>query len=233
MYEEEVDTGFLSFLMNSNLFSITNSDAKVIYFNRIILFPDEEYVFKLISGSYQTKELTCKINQLSKSDFFDDDKLMENLLKNKNIKISMRLKISGESRSGVEERLSLNNPDDHATKLLNRFLQRIKDLQLEKNLNVFRYYDLLKIPYYQTDTKDDLISNFKKINVSHLGIPKDILYMDILFNNAVGYLRDINKDFEKIINKTENSYNQIKEEMKILDYKLRAKYIIIKQNNSK
>lgn len=227
--EDEVDTGLYSFLFNTGLFSVVNSDARIVYFDRIALFVDEFYEIKLISGTYQTAPICLKLNDIKGSTFFEDDELILNLLKKKNIKIHFKLKHSGENRKKIEERLQMENGDNHAQELLKRFLSKISDRQLEKDNTAPLYLDLLKVSYNPQSTKEEMISKFKNLEVKDIRIKKDLLYMNLLFNH-INRLTFKREDMENLINKTQKRYDSIKNDMKILDYKLKAKYITIKDS---
>jgi hypothetical protein len=224
--DETVDTGLYSFLFNTNLFSIINIDAKVLYFDMIALFTDEIYNIQVISGEYKSKIISTKIRDLINTSMFEDDELIMSLVKNKRLKINIQLKEPGKNRKIMEEKINLENIDIHAEEMLSNFLKKISDRQLEKDQQIYKYLNLLNVWHQDSQSKEELINKFKNLSLKDIRIKKDVLYMNLLFNNVNNYTRL--QDLDIIIDKAQMKYDSIKKNMKVLESKLKNKYITIK-----
>jgi hypothetical protein len=224
--DETVDTGLYSFLFNTNLFSIINIDAKVLYFDMIALFTDEIYNIQVISGEYKSKIISTKIRDLINTSMFEDDELIMSLVKNKRLKINIQLKEPGKNRKIMEEKINLENIDIHAEEMLSNFLKKISDRQLEKDQQIYKYLNLLNVWHQDSQSKEELINKLKNLSLKDIRIKKDVLYMNLLFNNVNNYTRL--QDLDIIIDKAQMKYDSIKKNMKVLESKLKNKYITIK-----
>lgn len=227
--DTDVDSGIYSFLINSDLFFVINPNVSVrMNFEYILLFSDEYYEVQLSSGGFKTKVVTLQREDLLKTTAFEQDELISNLIKHKNIKISLKLKEPGKSRLDIERKMSIDNTEGYAEVLLEKFVSKVTSFQLERE-KIYLYLDVLSIPHSKDEEKDSLIKSFKNIRLNNLNIKKNVLYMNLLFNRL--YKSKSKETAEQILSEVESKYNSKIKKIKLLEYKLKSKYITIRDRN--
>lgn len=225
----DADSGIYSFLLNSDLFFITNPDVGVrINLEYILLFSDEYYEFQIISGSYKTKPIILQFKDLMSTTFFEQDELILSLIKNKNVKISLKLKESSKTRITIESRFKIEDTATYAKDLFNNFINKMTAFQLERSEKVYLFFDVLGIDR-ENQSKQDLIIKFKSLKLENLNIKKNVLYINLLLNRISRARPSDKKD--QILEEIENKYNSKIKRIKLLEYKLKAKYITIRDKN--
>ena len=226
----DADSGIYSFLMNSDLFFIINEDVSVrMNFERILLFKDEYYEFQITSGGFTTKPIVLQLKDLLETNFFEQDELVFNLIKSKNIKLKIKLREPGKIRAGVEDRINIEDTPNYADKLLQTFLSKITNFQLDRTDKIYLYLQTLEIPYEESLDRSDLNSLFRNIKLAGLNIKKNVLYMNLLFNRL--YRAKTNDTKDKILEEVETKYDSKIKKIKLLEYKLKAKYITVRDKN--
>lgn len=230
MEDMDVYSGFYSFLIKSSLFSTINVKVRHrINFEKIILFLDEQYEFQVTSGKYQSKVIQVKIDDLKNQSIFDEDALVLALIKNKNIKIHIRLKEKGRAREKFEENCKLDNPERYPQELLEDF-KKIKDYQIE-DYKIKIFLTLLGINVSDDVGREDLYRLVSSLNLRALLIEKSTLFMETL-NKAIIKFRHSNDVNEQMIKEdVEFRFKEKHKALKELEYKLKAPFITLRDKN--